>query len=228
MNPVDRPRTLSHSQAQRFYDRFAWLQEWQAVYEEPALRILLREGRFADAGLVLELGCGTGRLALELLKRHLPPAARYVGLDASPTMVRRSRSRVAPFGPRAEVRLTDGSLTFPLPDGVVDRVVIAYVFDLLSDVDIRLALDEAHRVLVPGGRLCTACLAPGTTAASRVLCRVWTAVHGLAPELVGGCRPLDLVPFLDARRWQLVSSQTSVSLAVPTKVVVAVARTPLK
>lgn len=226
MNRASAPRTLSHAQARAFYDRFAWLQEWQALYEAPALQLLIGEGRFAEANAVLELGCGTGRLALELLAHVLPTRARYLGLDVSPTMIRRTRRRLAPFGARAEARLTDGAMSLPVPEAAVDRVVAAYVLDLLSEADIQLALAEAHRVLVPGGRLCLACLAPGTSPASRLLCRVWSSIHAAAPALVGGCRPLDLAPFLDARRWRLACCQTSVSYAVPTQVLVAIAQTP--
>jgi hypothetical protein len=56
-------RTLSHAEARSFYDRFAWLQEWQGYYESPALDLLRREGDFSAAHAVLELGGGTGRFA---------------------------------------------------------------------------------------------------------------------------------------------------------------------
>ena len=221
-------RTLSHAEARSFYDRFAWLQEWQGFYESPALNVLRREGDFSAAHAVLELGCGTGRFAEDLLAHDLDPGARFLGLDVSPTMVRRTRRRIARFGPRAEARVTDGTLALPVPAASSDRFVAAFVFDLLSERDIWLALDEAHRVLVPDGRLCLACLAPGTTRSSRALCRVWTGINGVAPALLGGCRPLDVVPLLTPPHWEISACETVVSFAVPIQVVVARARDPMR
>lgn len=217
-------RTITHSQARRFYDRFAVLQDRQAFYESVPLDVLVRGGAFARARAVLELGCGTGRLAERLLETELPGDARYVGLDLSPRMVERARLRLSRFGARADVVLTDGSLRLAWPDASRDRVVAAYVLDLLSDEDIRLAVDEAHRVLVVGGLLCLASLSSGISRGSRLLCEAWEWVHRASPLLVGGCRPIDLGVFLDGDRWGVAVSETIVSFAVPTQVVVAAAR----
>jgi ubiquinone/menaquinone biosynthesis C-methylase UbiE len=217
-------RTLTHAEARAFYDRFAWLQDWQAFYESPALERMVRDGDFGVAHAVVELGCGTGRLAERLLAHGLPADATYLGLDVSPRMVERTRQRLSRFGARAEVRSTGGSIRLPLPDSSRDRFVAAYVLDLLSEDDARLAVDEARRVLVPGGRLCAASLSSGTTRASRALCRVWSAVHERSPLLVGGCRPVDLRRLLAPERWEVSTCRTLVAFAVPTQVVVATAR----
>jgi ubiquinone/menaquinone biosynthesis C-methylase UbiE len=220
------PRTLSHAQARAFYDRFASLQEWQAFYESPALDVLIREGQFAGARAVLELGCGTGRLAERLLADELPLDARYLGLDVSRKMVERTRRRLARFGPRAKVRETGGALRLPVPDASHDRFVATYVLDLLSESDVRIALEEAHHALAPGGLLCLASLSFGLSRSSRLLCCIWTAVHRAAPMLVGGCRPIDLQPFLSPDQWEISALETVFSFAVPTQVVVAVPRKP--
>lgn len=215
---------FTHADARAFYDRFAALQEWQGFYESPALELLVREGAFGEAHAVLELGCGTGRLAERLLGRELPPDARYLGLDVSPVMVARTRRRVARFGARAEVRETDGALRLDVPDASRDRFVAAYVLELLSPDDAALAISEARRVLAPGGRLCAASLSAGATPASRALCRAWSALADRAPRLVGGCRPVDLPPLLDTASWEVTTCATVVAFAVPTQVVVATAR----
>jgi ubiquinone/menaquinone biosynthesis C-methylase UbiE len=217
-------QTLTHSQARRFYDRFVLFQEWQAFYENAAVDVLIRGGRFASAHAVAELGCGTGRLAERLLETELTADARYLGFDVSPRMVERTRRRLARFGARADVRTTDGSPRLPMSNASRDRFVSAYVFDLLSEPDTRLALEEAHRILVPGGLLCLASLSSGTSRASRALSRAWVRVHGFEPLLVGGCRPIDLRPLLEHERWEMALCQTVVSYGVPTQVVIAGAR----
>jgi ubiquinone/menaquinone biosynthesis C-methylase UbiE len=219
-------KALTHSQARRFYDRFVLLQEWQAFYENAAVDVLIRGGAFASAHAVVELGCGTGRLAERLLATELPADALYLGFDVSPRMVERTRRRLALFGARADVRTTDGSPRLPISNASRDRFVSAYVLDLLSEPDTRLAVEEAHRVLLPGGLLCLASLSSGTSRASRALSRAWVRVHGFAPLLVGGCRPIDLRPFLERERWEMALCETVVSFAVPTQVVIAAARKP--
>ncbi|HEX9052854.1 MAG TPA: class I SAM-dependent methyltransferase [Anaeromyxobacter sp.] len=221
---VEARRALTHAQAAAFYDRFAWLQDWQRWYESPATEVLLREGAFGDAHAVLELGCGTGRLAERLLARELPADARYLGLDVSARMVARTRRRLARFTTRSSVRQTDGSLRFPGETGTFDRVVAAYVLELLSDEDSELALEQAHRVLAPGGLLCVASLGEGVTRASRALCRAWSAVHRVHPVLVGGCRPVRLQGRLAPSSWEILHAETVVAFAVPTEVVVARSR----
>lgn len=219
-----RARTLTHAEARAFYDRFVELQDWQHFYEDAAAAELIRRGDFSSARAVLELGCGTGRLAERLLTAELPPDASYLGLDVSVRMVERTRRRLARFGPRAKVVATDGSLRLRVATGSHDRFVAAYVLDLLSEPDIRLALNEAHRILVPGGRLCTASLSAGSSPSSRLVARVWTAIHHVAPIAVGGCRPIDVRAILAADAWHVSFSETVVSFAVPTQVVVATAR----
>jgi SAM-dependent methyltransferase len=193
------PRTLSHDEAHRFYDRFGARQDAQTCYERPALERLLPELRLAEAHALVEFGCGTGRLAAELLATQLSPECRYLSLDLSATMVGLARARVAPFGARAEVRQTDGAPRIDAPDGAFDRFLSCYVLDLLPEDEIRALLAEAHRVLAPGGLLGVAGLTRGEHGLSAVMSRVWTSIHQLRPALVGGCRPVAVAAQLPAR-----------------------------
>lgn len=211
---------LSHEQARAFYDRFGSKQDLQRVYEDPAIGVLVANAGFETASAVLELGCGTGRLAERLLRAHLPPRATYLGLDISSTMVELARSRLRPWSDRADVRRSDGSPRLAVADGSCDRFLSTYVLDLLSEDDIRTALSEARRVLAPGGRLCLASLTFGTGIASRAVCRLWSAVHARRPSWVGGCRPLDLGAQLEDR-WQIVHREIVCTLGICTEVVVA-------
>ncbi len=216
-------RLLSHEQARAFYDRFGSRQDLQRFYENAAIAALVTAADFEHSHAVVELGCGTGALARDLLERRLPPQATYLGLDVSRTMIDLARRRVAPWRGRARVELTTGEPRIPLPDGSCDRFLSTYVLDLLSDEDIRGALSEAERVLAPEGLLCLASLTFGQTATSRVVCRFWRWLHALHPQAVGGCRPLWLLEAL-GQEWLMLHREVVCAFGLCTEVVVARAK----
>ncbi|MDQ4070028.1 MAG: class I SAM-dependent methyltransferase, partial [Actinomycetota bacterium] len=167
---------LSPDQARRVYDRIGRLQDRQSFYEDPAIDDLVAASAFEEAASVVEVGCGTGRLAARLLGHHLPPDARYTAFDVSPTMTGLARDRLAPWAERAVVEVVDGSSPLPVGDGTADRFVATYVLDLLRGTDAAAAVGDAHRVLRPGGRLCVAGLTYGATLPARIVERAWRAV----------------------------------------------------
>ncbi len=211
---------LTPEQAGRAYDRIGRAQDWQRFYEGPAVADLVAHADFAGARAVYELGCGTGAFAERLLDGLLAPGADYHGVDVSRTMCRLATARVARFGARARVDRVDGVPPLPGRSGAYDRFVAVYVVDLLS---VGLAADllaEADRLLADDGRLCLVSLTAGRTAASRALCAAWTRVWNLSPALVGGCRPVDLLPLLEGR-WRAGHVATVTAWAVTSQVVVA-------
>lgn len=213
--------TLTAQQARNFYDGFGAAQDKQAFYEDAALDRLIEHADFASAQHVFELGCGTGRFALRLLQNHLPPCARYLGTDSSRTMIDLATKRLAAFSERIQLVHGDGDIQFPLPDQSVDRVMATYVLDLLSEQDIHAALREAHRVLLPGGKLCVTGLGHGVTPASRLLIGVWRALFRLRPQITGGCRPLRGSELLDSGDWTLDYHTVLTRYAVPSEVLIA-------
>jgi len=212
---------LTRAQAQAFYDRFGKKQDTQSFYEDPALDALIAHAAFEQAEKVFELGCGTGRFALRLLTKHLPASASYLGIDLSQTMIDIADQRIASCSGRAKVVRSDGSMHFPLPDRSADRVVSAYVLDLLSETDIRDAITEASRVLMPGGKLCLVSLTAGVTIPSRIVSGLWSAAFGLHAPLVGGCRPIRLDSYVDGDAWSVEYRDVVTQFGVPSEVLVA-------
>jgi ubiquinone/menaquinone biosynthesis C-methylase UbiE len=98
---------------------------------------------------VLEVGCGTGRLAVALAER----GARVWGVDPSAAMLAQARAtagrRVGFKQGRAEA--------LPFKDGWFERAVLRLVVHL---VDRPLALPELARVLAPAGRAAIATFVP--------------------------------------------------------------------
>ncbi len=92
--------------------------------------------------LVVDLGCGTGDLCDLAAAR----GARVLGVDFASGMLAAARRR----GVRAALMRADAS-ALPLPAACADAVVSA--FALRNFVSIAAVLEEACRVLKPGGRL---------------------------------------------------------------------------
>ncbi|MGW2229336.1 methyltransferase domain-containing protein [Streptomyces formicae] len=96
------------------------------------------------SGEVLDLGCGTGSLALLAAEQ----GHRVTGVDRAPAMVARAREKLA--GHTADVLLGDASLP-PVGDRRFDAVVARHVLWTLPDPE--AALRHWRTLLRPGGRL---------------------------------------------------------------------------
>ncbi|HET6950951.1 MAG TPA: class I SAM-dependent methyltransferase [Acidimicrobiales bacterium] len=92
-------------------------------------------------GPVLEIGVGTGAIALPLIELGHP----VVGVDLSLPMLRQAQGRLG-----ARVAQADG-YHLPVGAGAVANVVVVWVLQLVPDVAGMLA--EAARVVAPGGRV---------------------------------------------------------------------------
>ena len=112
--------------------------------------VLIARVRAQGACRFLDLGCGTGAMAIAV-GRELP-SARVIGIDGDPEVPRRARDNAASVGVKLELHeaLADA---VPLSDASVDCVVSTLVFHHLPPKVKRDALAEARRVLIPGGRL---------------------------------------------------------------------------
>lgn len=94
---------------------------------------------------VLDAGCGTGYLAVQLARR----GARVTAIDASTEMVRVAERNVQRAVVEVDLRVDDAQLLATIPDASVDRVVSNYV--LMDLPDHEAALRAFARVLAPGG-----------------------------------------------------------------------------
>jgi len=216
----DKERVLDPTAAQAYYDRFGKKQDSQGFYEDPALDELVAHAGFDGSRYVFEFGCGTGKFAARLLETQLPSSARYFGIDVSPVMVDLAKHRLATYGGRAQVALSEGAVRFPLADHSVDRVVSSYVLDLLSEADIGRFFSESLRVLAPGGKVCIASLTKGVGLASRIVSSLWTSLFRLNPAIVGGCRPIQVDAFANPQEWQVAHRRVVTPFGVPSEVLI--------
>jgi demethylmenaquinone methyltransferase/2-methoxy-6-polyprenyl-1,4-benzoquinol methylase len=121
--------------------------------------------------IVLDLGCGTGRLGELLADR-----CRVVGVDVSLAMLAAARRRL---GPR--VRLVQGSaFGLPFSDRTIDGAVSGFVLRNLDDLPAAFA--ELARVLRPGS---PAAIVDITEPRGRVAGRLFDAYLSRAAPLLG-------------------------------------------
>jgi len=132
-----------------FWSRWVFPRLCHRTLKGGAFRDLRRELLSAAEGRVLELGSGTG-LNFPLY----PPAVGHVdALDPNPGMhelARRGLEEGDELDHRVELHEGRGE-ELPFAEGVFDTVVATWT--LCSVGEPARALAEAHRVLVPGGRL---------------------------------------------------------------------------
>jgi tRNA (cmo5U34)-methyltransferase len=95
---------------------------------------------------VLELGVGTGTLTAQVLEEF--PHAVLTGIDLSPRMISRARSKLRPF--RSRVDLIAGDLG-AFDEDRYDVVVSALAIHHLPDVEKWRLFRRVHRCLPPGG-----------------------------------------------------------------------------
>lgn len=129
-------------------------------------RALLAQAAIADGHRVLDLGSGSGTLAI-LIGREVP-GARVEGLDADPAMVGTARRKAALAGSGAVFHHGDAT-RLPFADATFDRVVSSLFFHHLSPAGKRQAAAEIARVLRPGGELHVADWGPAPDPVMRAL-----------------------------------------------------------
>lgn len=128
--------------------------------------------------VVLDAGCGTGRVTALLAERL--PRGRVIAVDADPGMVAAARVTLAPFSARVEVRQAD-LLDLRL-DAPVDAVLSTATLHWVLDHDRLFAVLAA--ALRPGGRLVAQCGGAGNIVG--VLATADAVAAELAPEAVAG------------------------------------------
>jgi ubiquinone/menaquinone biosynthesis C-methylase UbiE len=118
--------------------------------EQEFKRRLLERIDLAPGAAIVDVGAGTGTLAIELSRRW--PEARVTGLDADPEILAIARRKAARAG--AELDLVEGfSTALPFEDASFDAVVSTLFFHHLADNAKEETLAELRRVLTPGGVL---------------------------------------------------------------------------
>jgi ubiquinone/menaquinone biosynthesis C-methylase UbiE len=146
-----------HDEAGARYDEIAagYARHWAPVIRPGAMRLLddIEPHLPSGGGHILDIGTGTGTLALGAIERW--PRHRVTGIDASGEMAAWAEREADQRLPRSE-RGRFGTVVavaeeLPFPDATFDLAMSSFVFQLVRDR--AAALREAARVLRPGSVL---------------------------------------------------------------------------
>jgi SAM-dependent methyltransferase len=127
---------------------------------DPLVGLAMPERRFKGALVqqadpkpgqrLLDVGCGTGTLAL--MAKEAAPDAEVIGLDADPEILERAGAKAEEAG--VAIGLDEGlSTKLPYEDQSFDLVVSTLFFHHLTGADKRRTASEIARVLKRGGAL---------------------------------------------------------------------------
>ena len=166
----------------RFYDPVSRLLGARDVQWQ-----LVAQAGIEPGATVVEIGCGTGNVLL--LAARVVPEATVIGLDPDADALALADRKLRRAG--LTVQLDRGYADrLPYADASVDRVLSAFMLHHLPPDQQQAALREAHRVLVPGGRLHLVDFdggRPTPPRALRLLHRGHTHTHAhVHAELLGG------------------------------------------
>ena len=152
---TDAPRETDEHDSADYYD--VWAQFYDAEHRELREDIEFYVDLATEAdGPVLEIGCGTGRIYLELLQAGVDAD----GIDLSAGMVGRLREKARDENLDPSVRQAD--VTAFDPDREYALVIVPFrgFLHLTTLADQRAALERIRDSLAPGGRLAFNVFAP--------------------------------------------------------------------
>ncbi|HUB07630.1 MAG TPA: methyltransferase domain-containing protein [Myxococcales bacterium] len=151
MNAATRDRVLFDRWAPR-YDRSS--AQWLFFVPVHVATLNAATDAGADPKVILDVGCGTGRLLERAAERW--PAAQLVGIDASPQMVAQADDKHR-GDPHFRIEVGDAA-ALPLETSSVDLAFSTVSFHHWSDQ--RGGVSEVQRVLRPGGLFVLADIRP--------------------------------------------------------------------
>lgn len=188
---------------------------WGRLTESEARDRCLQLAAIRDGEDVLEVAVGTG-LAFEMILRA-NPSGRNEGIDLTDAMLERAERKAARSGCKNyRLRIGD-AYRLDFPDDSFDVLVNNYMFDLLPESDFPRVLGEFQRVLRPGGRLAMVNMTNG----ERWYNGLWERVYRVKPALLGGCRGVSLLEYLNESGFTALHREYVSQMTFPSEVVYA-------
>lgn len=139
-------RTHKHEKLARIYD-----DEILPIWSHRFGRMMLRDLTIPPKAMVLDVACGTGYPALEVLRR-LDDQSRLIAIDASSAMLDVARKKMGEMGgKRIFFRTESATPRLSFANDVYDLVLCNLGLEELPDP--RAALKDFARVAKPGGRV---------------------------------------------------------------------------
>lgn len=160
-----------------YYRDFAYAYDEHSLGVSGDVEFYVRLAR--EAGSVVELGVGTGRIAVPTAEAGIP----VLGFDREPSMIAIAREKAEHAGVSEFVTLREGDMRSFVLDESVPLVTIPFRTFLhnLTTEDQLATLGACHRALEPGGRLALNVFNPNLRSIAR-----WMERSGAHWEPFGG------------------------------------------
>ena len=148
---------------------------------------LIEQAQISNGNRVLDVGCGTGTLAI--MAKQLHPETEVIGIDADSKILGIARAKAARIGIKL---MFDQGMADQLPyaDSSFDRVLSSLFLHHLTTENKLHTFREVFRVLRTGGRFDVVDFGPPRTLYSRLLARITVNneevagnIQGLLPEM---------------------------------------------
>jgi SAM-dependent methyltransferase len=182
--------SIAFDRAADYYDQ---TRGYPPGVEKGVASIIAQAGNLKADSRVLEIGIGTGRIALPVARL----VGSYYGIDLSRPMMNRLRAKQN----GEAIFVAEGDATqLPFSTGTFDAVVAVHVFHLIPNW--RDALAEVGRVLRPGAILVHCWSQDSQNDVFRPLWDVWNTAIGEKTETHFGAPWRDRPDFLGDEGWQ--------------------------
>lgn len=132
-----------------FYDLTVWFftQGRERAFREKILRL----ARVQPGESLLDVGCGTGGLAIAA-KRLVGRNGSVCGVDASPEMLARAKTKARRAGTKIEWEKAVAQ-ALPFPGAMFDAALSTVMLHHLPRAARQMCVGEMRRVVKPGGRV---------------------------------------------------------------------------
>lgn len=192
--------TVSFDRAVEYYDA---TRGFPPGVEADVARLFAQAGGLSQTSTVLEIGVGTGRIALPLA----PYVGAYHGIDVSPGMLGKLTAKQR--GERIFPVIGDAT-RLPYPDHTFDAAIAVHIFHLIPGW--RESLKELTRVLKPNGLL----LHGGSQRISGTeLEEVWRVASGRAQERPDRAPVREAQQHIESVGWQHVPGDYALHYTQP-------------
>ena len=139
------------------FDEYDWLDNYdermrslERLHYDETLSRIVQKSMAGAADLVLDIGTGTGNLAVKFLEK----GCQVIGLDPSAKMLRMAEKKAEKWGEQFDIRVCENPfLETPFFDNTFDVVASTYAIHHITDDAKRLAIVEMKRVMKPDGRI---------------------------------------------------------------------------
>jgi ubiquinone/menaquinone biosynthesis C-methylase UbiE len=198
------------------YSRVAPLYNvWSYLTESKAAQKVVELAEIRDGQRILEVALGTGLLFARILR--LNRTGETFGVDLSPAMIAKAKKHLEGIsGEHCHLQIAN-AYHLPFDSNAFDLLINNFMLDLLPEEDFTVVLREFHRVVKPGGLLVVSTMSFG----KKWYNAIWYRVAKHFPQLLTGCRPVEIRRYLEKTGFELLQSVRVSQNTFPSEIVKA-------